>query len=100
MPGTPEAWAYAMPTGTSMVVITMPATASCLSHDAWYRRSVCSPGTHRSQLRWFAGAASRAMRPGSITKTDIAALSHGATKSPGRSAHGTSHDFPAHEDLM
>src|SRR6516165_1625473 len=49
MPGTPDAWAYAMPTGTSMVVMTRPATRSCRSQRASYRRIVFSPGNQRIQ---------------------------------------------------
>src|SRR6478735_10804309 len=49
MPGRPDATAYAMPTGTSIVVRTKPAATSFGSQAAWYRRSTSSPGTHRSQ---------------------------------------------------
>ena len=49
MPGTPAASAYAIPTGTSIVVSTRPATTSCRNHATWYSRSVRSPGSHRSQ---------------------------------------------------
>src|ERR1044071_9756374 len=36
-----------MPTGTSMVVSTIPATMSCRSHDRWYSTNVASPGNQR-----------------------------------------------------
>src|SRR5215470_9396474 len=49
MPGTPDAWAYAMPTGTSIVVMTRPATRSCRSQRASYWRIVFSPGSQRIQ---------------------------------------------------
>ena len=38
-----------MPTGTSIVVMTRPATMSCRSQDGWYWRSVRTPGTQRIQ---------------------------------------------------
>jgi hypothetical protein len=34
MPGTPDATAYAMPTGTSIVASTNPATMSCRNQAA------------------------------------------------------------------
>src|SRR5262245_60094471 len=45
MPGTPEASAYAMPTGTSIVVMTRPATRSSRSQAALYSRRTVSPGS-------------------------------------------------------
>ncbi|WP_302848514.1 hypothetical protein [Variovorax sp. OV700] len=36
-----------MPTGTSIVVSTSPATMSCRSQATWYSRSVRSPGSQR-----------------------------------------------------
>src|SRR5262245_59422812 len=47
MPGNPDASAYAMPTGTSIVVITRPATMSWRSQEGSYRRRTSSPGTQR-----------------------------------------------------
>ena len=47
--GTPEATAYAMPTGTSMAVSTMPATRSSRSQSRSYSRSVQTPGSQRLQ---------------------------------------------------
>src|SRR5678815_344735 len=49
MPGTPEATAYAIPTGTNMVVSTRPAIRSCGSQAASYRLSICNPGNQRFQ---------------------------------------------------
>src|SRR6185436_12331096 len=49
MPGTPEATAYAIPTGTSIVVSTRPAIRSCGSQAASYRPRICSPGSQRLQ---------------------------------------------------
>src|SRR4029453_9459657 len=46
--GSPAAWAYPMPTGTSSAVSTSPATRSLASQERWYSRRVRSPGTHRS----------------------------------------------------
>ena len=63
MPGTPDASAYAMPTGTSMVVMTRPATMSCRSQEGSYRRSVFNPGSQRIQPAPAASLAGRAMRP-------------------------------------
>src|SRR5215472_9840511 len=64
MPGTPDAWAYAMPTGTSMVVMTRPATRSCRSQRASYWRIVFSPGSQRIQPVSFTCAiAIRCKRP-------------------------------------
>src|SRR4029453_11069237 len=48
MPGTPEASAYAMPTGTSIVVMTRPATRSSRSQEAWYSRRTVRPGSQRT----------------------------------------------------
>jgi len=50
MPGNPDACAYAMPTGTSIVVMTRPATMSCRSHDESYERSVANPGSQRTNM--------------------------------------------------
>src|SRR5262245_23447111 len=47
IPGSPDASAYAMPTGTSIVVMTRPATTSRPSQDDSYERSVWSPGNQR-----------------------------------------------------
>src|SRR5215471_8254822 len=66
IPGTPEASAYAMPTGTSMVVMTRPATRSYRSQDDSYRRRVFNPGSQCIQPVRFACIAWRAMRPGSV----------------------------------
>ena len=49
MPGIPDASAYAMPTGTSIVVMTRPATMSLRNHEDWYPRSVCNAGIQRVQ---------------------------------------------------
>src|SRR6516164_8325445 len=49
IPGTPEASAYAMPTGTSMVVITRPASRSCRSQDDLYPAKTANPGSHLLQ---------------------------------------------------
>ena len=65
MPGTPDASAYAMPTGTSMVVITRPATRSSRSQDGLYSRKAVNPGSQRIQPFRFACVTSRTMRPGS-----------------------------------
>ena len=48
MPGTPDASAYAMPTGTSIVVSTSPATISWRSQARWYDRITRRPGSQRS----------------------------------------------------
>src|SRR4029453_12740079 len=47
MPGTPDATAYAIPTGTSIVVSTRPAITSFGSQAASYRLSTCNPGSQR-----------------------------------------------------
>ena len=44
MPGTPDATAYAIPTGTSIVVSTSPAAMSCGNHASWYSRKTCETG--------------------------------------------------------
>src|SRR5215831_5031424 len=100
MPGTPEACAYAMPTGTSMVVMTMPATTSCLSQDGSYRRRVSSPGSQRIQPVWVVCAAWRAMRPGSVTLLLPAALFHSAEELPGRRRHRIAFDLAPHLPYM
>src|SRR5262245_21704417 len=64
IPGIPDASAYAMPTGTSMVVMTRPATRSFRSQDGWYSRRVTRPGTQRIQFGRFAGSATRLISPG------------------------------------
>ena len=61
MPGTPDASAYAMPTGTSMVVMTRPATMSCRNQEGSYRRSVFNPGSQR--VHPAVSLAGRSMRP-------------------------------------
>src|SRR6476469_145879 len=53
-----------MPTGTSMVVMTKPATRSWRSQDDLYRRSVIKPGSQRIQPVRSVPVASCAMRPG------------------------------------
>src|SRR5262245_45500676 len=53
-----------MPTGTSIVVNTRPATTSLGSQLRSYRRSVCSPGSQRVQPD-VSDVSGRARRPGS-----------------------------------
>src|SRR5262245_24704742 len=48
IPGTPEASAYAIPTGTSIVVMTRPAMRSSRSQDALYSRRTVRPGSQRT----------------------------------------------------
>src|SRR5579871_6333448 len=61
MPGTPDATAYAIPTGTSIVANTIPATTSCTSHARWYSRSVTTPGSQRIQFWLFIFLARKAL---------------------------------------
>src|SRR5215471_6159232 len=51
-----------MPTGTSMVVMTTPATTSCRSQDDSYRTRVVSPGSHCFQPARFASTGPRCAR--------------------------------------
>jgi len=57
MPGKPDATAYAIPTGTSIVASTSPATTSCRNHTGLYRLRIRSPGNQFAQLLrcviWF-----------------------------------------------
>ena len=48
MPGTPDASAYAMPTGTSIVVSTRPATTSWRNQGHSYDLATRRPGSQRS----------------------------------------------------
>ena len=54
-----------MPTGTSMVVSTSPATMSCGNQATWHSRKVWSPGSQRIQPVWSATRWGGAMCPGS-----------------------------------
>src|SRR4029434_9198226 len=64
MPGTPDASAYAIPAGTSIVVNTKPASTSFGSHAVEWWSSIRAPGSQRCQPDGGV-ATGRARRPGS-----------------------------------
>src|SRR5262245_36277292 len=86
-----------MPTGTSMVVSTMPAATSFRSQAGSYWRRVVRPGTQRSRPVWLA-LGSRAIRPGSAgpAPDGWVGLGDGDTIPPGMAQSAAQAGFRQH----